>query len=218
VTTLVVRYFYAMPYEYRKLSPREREEIVRYRSERGYPLHAPPHPFRDAGAYLISAANFEHKAVMSSPQRRTEFETLLLHSITEIADDLIAWVVLPNHYHVLLYVQSLDDVSAALKHLHGATSHEWNLEDSLTGKRRVWYKFADTYIRNEGHLHTAFNYIHYNPVKHGYASDPYEWPWSSLSSYHEDRGRDWLREHWQAFTPPVDFGNGWDEFIENGND
>ena len=49
-----------MPYEYRKLSPQEREEIVRYRNEKGYPLHAPPHPFCDAGAYLISAANFEH--------------------------------------------------------------------------------------------------------------------------------------------------------------
>jgi len=53
-----------MPYEYRKLSPKEREEIVNYRRERGYPLHAPPHPFREAGAYLISVANFEHKAVI----------------------------------------------------------------------------------------------------------------------------------------------------------
>jgi putative transposase len=218
VTTSVVRYFYSMPYEYRKLSPKEREKIVRYRSERGYPLHAPPHPFRDAGAYLISAANFEHKAVMSSPQRRTEFEARLLHSITEIADDLIAWAILPNHYHVLLYVQSLDDVSVVLKQLHGTTSHKWNSEDGLTGKRRVWYKFADTYIRNEGHLHTAFNYIHYNPVKHGYVSAPYEWQWSSLPLYYDSKGKDWLREHWQTFKPPVDFGNGWDEFIENGND
>ena len=77
-------------YEYRNLSPKEREEIVRYRKERGYPLDAPPHPFRDAGAYLISAANFEHKAVMRSAARRTEFETLLLNALKEIADELIA--------------------------------------------------------------------------------------------------------------------------------
>jgi len=38
-----------MPYEYRKLSPKEREEIVNYRQVHGYPLHAPPHPFRGAG-------------------------------------------------------------------------------------------------------------------------------------------------------------------------
>jgi putative transposase len=141
-----------MPYEYRKLTPQDREEIIKYRREHGYPLHAPPHLFRGAGAYLITSANFEHRAIISSPERRTEFEAHLLDSIKDIAEDTIAWVVLPNHYHLLLVVHSLNDVSAALKHLHGKTSREWNIEDNLTGKRRVWYKFADTYIRDDTHL------------------------------------------------------------------
>lgn len=203
-----------MPYEYRKLSPKEREEIVRYRSGRGYPLHAPPHPFRKEGVYMISVANFEHRAIMNSSKRRTEFEIRLLNAIKEITDELIAWVVLPNHYHVLLKVQALDDLSATLKHLRGTISREWNIEDNLTGKRRVWYKFADTYIRNDAHLHMAFNYIHYNPVKHGYVSDPYDWPWSSLSMYYADKGRGWLQDHWKSYTPSDDFGRGWDD-IEN---
>jgi len=152
---------------------------------------------------------------MGSQKRRTEFENKLLNSIKEVADDLIAWVVLPNHYHILISVQALDDVSAAIKYLHGTTSREWNIEDGLTGKRRVWYKFADTYIKNEAQLHTAFNYIHYNPVKHGYASDPYEWHWSSLFLYYEDKGREWLREHWKLYTPSVDFGNSWDWLGKN---
>jgi putative transposase len=202
-----------MPYEYRKLTPEEREEIVNSRRSQGYPLHAPPHPFRGAGAYLISAANFEHCPIMDSPERRTEFEAQLLNSIQEIAQDLIAWVVLPNHYHVLISIQSLDDVSVALKHLHGTTSREWNIQDNLTGKRRVWYKFADTYIRTDIHLRTAFNYIHYNPVKHGYVNDPYDWPWSSLQMYYEDRGQAWLQEQWKAYQIPVDFGKGWDDVV-----
>lgn len=204
-----------MPYEYRKLSPKEREEIVNYRRERGYPLHAPPHPFRGAGAYLISAANFEHKPVMKLPERRTEFETRMLKAIKEIADEIIAWVVLPNHYHILIYVQSLNHVPFALQQLHGATSREWNIEDALTGKRRVWYKFTDTHIRNNAHLHLAFNYIHYNPAKHGYVKEPYEWNWSSLPLYYEDMGRDWLRDHWKSYTPPSDFGKGWDDDVVN---
>jgi putative transposase len=200
-----------MPYEYRKLSPKEREEIVNYRRARGYPLHAPPHLFRDAGAYLISAANFEHTPVMNTPARRTEFEILLLNALKEITDELIAWVILSNHYHFLATVQSLDHISAALKQLHGTTSRSWNLEDNLTGRRRVWYKFADTYIRNDEHLHAAFNYIHHDPVKHGYVNDPIEWQWSSMSLYYHDKGSDWLRDHWNAYTPSDDFGKGWDD-------
>ncbi len=204
-----------MPYEYRKLSPKEREEIINYRRMQGYPLHAPPHPFRGVGGYLITAANYEHRSVMKTQARRTEFETLLLKTLREIVDDLVAWVILPNHYHFLATIQLLDHVSVALKHLHGTTSRTWNLEDGLTGKRRVWYKFADTYIRNEGHLRTAFNYIHYNPVKHGYVSNMRDGPWSSLHMYCEDKGQDWLQEQWQAYQPPWDFGKGWDETAQN---
>ena len=120
-----------------------------------------------------------------------------------------------NHYHVLLAIQSLNDVSAALKHLHGKTSREWNIEDNLTGKRRVWYKFADTYIKNDTHLRRAFNYIHYNPVKHAYVSDPLDWPWSSLNIYYADKGQTWFQEQWNAYEPPTDFGMGWDDDIRN---
>jgi len=204
-----------MPYEYRRLPPEEREEVVNYRRARGYPLHAPPHPFRESGAYLISAANFEHKALIEAPERRTEFEMRLLNVLHSIVNDLIAWVVLPNHYHFLALVQSLDHISAALKQLHGTTSREWNIADNLTGKRRVWYKFADTYIRNEAHLHAAFNYIHYNPVKHGYVTDPYDWHWSSLPLYYDDWGKSRLRDHWQMYPPSPDFGKGWDDDVEN---
>lgn len=164
---------------------------------------------------MITAAIFEHKPIMKSPERLTEFETRLLDALREIADDLIAWVILPTHYHCLACVHSLDHISAALKQLHGTTSREWNIEDKLTGKRRIWYKFADTYIRNDGQLQTAFNYIHYNPVKHGYVRDPYDWQWSSLSLYYEDKGKGWLRENWKSYAPPVDFGNGWDDDVKN---
>ena len=200
-----------MPYEYRKLTAREREEIVHSRSEHGYPLHAPPHPFREAGYYLITAANFEHISVMDSIIRRTEFEILLLEAMSGIQAEAIAWVILSNHYHILVDVESLDSVSAALKYLHGKTSRKWNLEDNLTEKRRVWYKFSDRLMRSEKQLHQTFNYIHYNPVKHGYTDDIYSWPWSSIKLYENNQGRDWLQKQWKSNNPSDEFGRGWDD-------
>jgi putative transposase len=200
-----------MPYEYRQLTPKEREDVVLYRHEHGYPLHAPPHPFREVGYYLITGAIFEHKPIMAASSRRTEFETRLVGGMKEIQAEAIAWVVLPNHYHILVDVDSLDSVSSALKHLHGTTSRKWNIEDGLTEKRRVWYKFSDRMMRTEKQLHQTFNYIHYNPVKHGYTDDVYEWPWSSLSLYDESVGRGWLLEQWKSNMPPEDFGRGWDD-------
>lgn len=200
-----------MPYTYRKLTTKEREEIVAQRKAMGYPLHAPPHPFREAGYYLITAANYEHARVMESPERRTEFEKRLLQALREIEAEIAAWVILANHYHFLAGVESLNDVSAALQQLHGSTSFEWNKADGLQGRRRVWYKFADRMIRDDAHYYRALNYIHYNPVKHGYAVNAYDWQWSSLSLYYEDLGRDWLQENWRKYQPGEDFGKGWDD-------
>jgi putative transposase len=111
-----------MPYYYRKMTLAERAKVVEERRESGYPLHAPPHPFRQAGCYLITAANFKHVEVMSTPARRSEFEQDLLIGLASAGAEIDSWVVLPNHYHVLLNVPALKIVSDALKLLHGRTS------------------------------------------------------------------------------------------------
>ena len=132
-----------MPYEYRRLTPEQRRTVVDDRRRRGYPRHSPPHPFRDAGSYLISASNYEHVGVMHSPERRSEFLTQLMLELQASGAEVQAWVVLPNHYHVLLSIDRLERISDALRHLHGKTSREWNLADRLTGQRRVWFKYVD---------------------------------------------------------------------------
>ncbi len=126
-----------MPYNYRKMSPEERAAIVEQRRQRGYPMHAPPHPYREAGWYLITAANYEHKPIMQQPERRESFERELLTLFESIKAEICGWVILPNHYHILAGVNTLDIVSTLLKNLHGRMSREWNLADQMVGKRRV---------------------------------------------------------------------------------
>lgn len=199
-----------MPYEYRKLTTEEREAVLRQRLESGYPWHAPPHPYTEGGFYLITAANYEHAHIMADPARRTDFEGRLLNSLKASHLNVSGWVILPNHYHVLVGVDSLEQLPGIVQHLHGSTSREWNLADGQTGKRKVWYNFSDRAIRDERHFYKALNYMHYNPVKHGYVTDPYEWPWVSLGTYVENHGRAWLRQQWKAY-PPEEFGRGWDD-------
>ena len=199
-----------MPYEYLKLTREEQQAVVEARRQRGFPLHSPPHPFREAGSYLITSANFEHRPIMASSERRTQFQEILLDGFQEIRVEIIGWVVLPNHYNVLVNIESLELVSNLLKHVHGSTAHEWNLQDGLTGKRKVWYRFLDRMMRNESHLNQPLNYIHLNPLKHKLVDDIYDWPWSSLLMYEEENGREWLRERWRKFVPADDFGKGWD--------
>ena len=51
-------------------------------------------------------------------------------------------------------------------------------------RRGVWQpRFIEHTIRDEQDLLQHADYIHYNPVKHGYAKSPKDWPWSSFRRY-----------------------------------
>jgi putative transposase len=194
-----------MPYEYREMTQEQRQEVLRIRKERGYPLHAPPHPIREEGFYFLTATCYEHAHVMQLPERRSEFEIRLLTAMHLAGMEVTAWVVLPNHYHVLVSVCEFEQIPVVMKALHTGTSFEWNPSDGCAGKRKVWYHYSDRFIREEAHYFAAMNYIHYNPVKLGYVATAYDWVWSSLGLYYEDKGKEWLREKWTKY-PPQDMG------------
>ena len=95
-----------------------------------------------------------------------------------------------------------------LGQLHGSTSFQMNQEDDARG-RQVWYRCSDRVIRSERHFYATLNYIHHNPVKHGYVDKWHEWPFSSVHWYLETKGRDWLKEVWADF-PLLSYGDKWD--------
>ena len=51
-------------------------------------------------------------------------------------------------------------------------------------QQAIWqHRFWENVLRNETDFMRHFEYIHYNPVKHGYVSAPKEWPYSSFHRY-----------------------------------
>jgi putative transposase len=196
-------------YEYRKLTPEQREALVKERLARGFPSHSPPHPVRDQPFYLLTATCYEHTRRMDSSERRQQVLDMLFEQFLSRGMEIRAWVVLPNHYHLLTHVTDFSVIGGVLRSIHGPTSRQWNLEDDRIGCK-VWYRYTDRAIRSEAHYLTTLNYIHYNPVKHGWTKSPYDWVESSVHWYLENNGREWLRDSWIRY-PLRDYGKGWDD-------
>jgi len=195
-------------YQYRHLTHKQRELLLRYRQQHGYPWHAPPHLVQQTGYYLFTAANFEHRSIMSSEQRRLDFQSRLLERFRSAGFPACAWVVLPNHYHLLAFVPDFHKVARVFQRLHGSTSHQCNLEDGAVG-RKVWYRYADRAMRSERHFYTTINYLHYNPVRHGHAERAGQWLSSSIWAYLDAKGPNWLKDAWREY-PLRDYGKRWD--------
>ena len=96
---------------------------------------------------------------------------------------LLAWVVMPNHVHVLFQPMNSWTVAKVVAAWKKFTARK--ICDCLRSTREqpsapVWHReYWDRYIRDQTHLHQAIEYIHMNPVKAGLAASPESWPWSS---------------------------------------
>ncbi len=195
-------------YRYRRWTPEQREAALKERQRRCYPLHSPPH-LSESGRYrLITGTCYEHAHFLDSPDRLAWFESELLNHIQEQAVPCTAWVIISNHYHMLVRIDDIKEFTRRLGQLHGRTSFQMNREDNTPG-RKVWFRCQDRCMRSEAHFYTTINYIHNNPVKHKHVEKWGDWAYSSFHWWLDRKGRDWLLDLWRQY-PVLNYGDKWD--------
>lgn len=125
-----------------------------------------------------------------------------------MAVDVLAWVVMPNHVHLVVFAESTT-MASFLKQLKGPFSHavlrRWNelhapiLEHVSTDKGAHFWQPGGGYDRNVvgAELLEKIRYCHANPVRSGLVATTVAWAWSSARRYER---RD------DAIGPPIAFG------------
>jgi putative transposase len=160
--------------------------------------HRPPHIYLDDQWYFLTASVLDHHPILRQYRHKLFLRDCLKNLVEEYDFRLKAWVILDNHYHLLLKTCRGLDLSRFFARLHASTSKQFNVWDGASG-RQVWYSYWDSCIRGEGDFWTHFNYVHYNPVKHGYVQDPAGWEFSSYSYYLRTKGGEWLNDCWRRY-------------------
>lgn len=102
-----------------------------------------------------------------------------------------AFVVLPDHLHAI-WTLSADDADFATRWMlikagfsrHIIKSECRNASRISKGERGIWQRrYWEHLIRDDDDFERHIDYIHYNPVKHGYVNRAAEWPYSSIHRY-----------------------------------
>lgn len=95
---------------------------------------------------------------------------------------LHAWVVMPNHVHVLIEPLPGTEIGKIVQSWKSYTAKVIGGVRTETA-RRVWQAdYWDRFIRNEAHYQATVAYIHNNPVKAGLVKRMEDWAWSSAAS------------------------------------
>jgi len=108
---------------------------------------------------------------------------------------LTAIVLLPDHLHMMWTLPPGDvDYSTRMAWLKsnfsrsylsaGGTEQLRSASRVARGNRGVWQRrFWEHVIRDETDFERHLDYIHFNPVKHGHAKCPHDWPHSSFEKW-----------------------------------
>jgi len=93
--------------------------------------------------------------------------------------ELSAWVVMPNHIHLLLLPRV--ELPVITRWLKGSTAYHANRILSRTGQPFWRDESYDHWIRNELEFVQIVNYIEENPVSAGLVPNPELWTYSSTA-------------------------------------
>ncbi len=100
---------------------------------------------------------------------------------------LLAHVTLPDHFHWLLLTSDpKGDFSEVMQSAKRNLTQNYKRAHALRAPLKLWQRgFWDHVVRNEKDLEKGFDYIHFNPVKHGYVLRPEDWPHSTYRHWLE---------------------------------
>lgn len=144
------------------------------------------------GTYFLTLVTHERKPFLCQPHVFAALRDAVEHVKERHAFQTIAYVILPDHRHLLWRLPGGDaDFSMRVRLIKHFMARR------LPEPRPIWQKrFWERLIRDDADLNAHLDYIHFNPVKHGVAESPISWPHSSFRRFVE-------KEYY-----PADWGSG----------
>jgi putative transposase len=130
------------------------------------------------------------------------------HTLRERPFHIDAWVVLPDHLHAMWTLPEGDDdysgrwraikkrFSWAMPSIEARSQVQLGRAERGIWQRRFW----EHTVRDERDFAAHMDYIHINPVKHGVASFPASWP---FSSFHRAVRQGLYPAHWHLDHDPA---------------
>jgi len=149
------------------------------------------------GYYFFTVVSYKRREILAGEPARRH----LRHAFEKVRSKrpfkTIALCLLPEHLHCIWKLPEGDgDCSTrwslikrdfTVNYLkEGGTEFAQSNSRLKHRHRGIWQKrFWEHQIRDERDLQRHIDYIHYNPVKHGFVKDVDDWPWSTYHKYVE---------------------------------
>jgi putative transposase len=152
--------------------------------------------YGDHDLHFITCSCYHRQPQLDKAKRRDLFLSILEEARQKYRFVVHGYVVMPEHFHLLMTEPEVGDPSAVMKVLKERFTRKLRTEGApliasfaMSGPSHaepapVWQKrFYDFNVWTEQKQIEKLRYMHRNPVKRGLVERPEHWEWSSFRSY-----------------------------------
>ena len=147
--------------------------------------HANPNDISSAARTFFVTSSITGKRNLLQSDRSAELFIRVLYGYRAQGKfRLHEFVVMPDHFHLLLTIDSTMTIERAMQLIKGGFAFRAGKELGMCSP--LWQKgFHDERVWTSGHYERSRDYIHNNPVKRGLVDDAKLYPYSSAGSRFE---------------------------------
>jgi putative transposase len=150
----------------------------------------PRRPRFASGGYVFHVLNRAagRRTIFSQESDFLAFERVL-HAASERAPmRLLAYCMMPTHWHLVLWPQGDDDLSEYLRWLTVTHTQRWHQSHGTAGTGPLYQgRFKSFPVETDDHFYRVCRYVERNPLRANLVTQAENWRWSSLWQWKNTR-------------------------------
>ncbi len=148
--------------------------------------------------------------LFQSPGDYAAFENVLAEARLREGIRLCAYVLMPNHFHLVLWPRQDGQLSRFMQWLTMTHTQRWHAHRHSAGRGHLYQsRFKSFPIQADEHFLSVCRYVERNPLRANLVEKAQEWPWSSLALRQAKREKGKLElDEW-----PVDRPRNWPALV-----
>ena len=122
--------------------------------------------------------------IFEKPEDYAAFVRVLEEAVERTKMRLLAYCVMPNHWHLVVWPQADGELSRFTGWLTLTHTQRWHAHRHSTGSGHVYQgRFKSFPVQDDEHFLTVCRYVERNALRANFVRRAEDWPWGSLQRW-----------------------------------